>query len=53
MQKKYNLALEKIEKALKLAPGGSELWKYLQNRREYVLHATGGKQQSDADQTLP
>jgi Tfp pilus assembly protein PilF len=53
MQKSYNLALEKIENALKLAPSGSELWKYLQNRREYVLHAAEGKQQSGADQTLP
>jgi spermidine synthase len=53
MQKKYNLALEKIEKAIKLAPDDSELWKYLQNRREYVLRAAEGKQQSGAGQNLP
>jgi tetratricopeptide (TPR) repeat protein len=53
VQKKYNLAMEKIENAMKLAPEGSEIWKYLQNRREYVLRAAEGKQQSDADQTPP
>jgi spermidine synthase len=53
IQKKYNLALEKIENAIKLTPSGSEFWKYLQNRREYVLRAAEGRQQSDLNQTLP
>jgi len=52
MQKKYSLAVEKIEKAIKLAPIGSELWKYLQNRREYVLRVAEGKQQPGAGQAL-
>lgn len=53
MQKKYSLALKNLEDALKLAPNGSELWKYLQNRREYVLNAAEGKQPPGSDQTLP
>jgi spermidine synthase len=53
MQKKYNLALKNLEDALELAPSGSELWKYLQNRREYVLSAAEGKQQPGSNQMLP
>ena len=52
MQKKYDTALEKIEEAIKLVPSGSEPWKYLQNRRDYVLRAEG-TQQSGSDQMQP
>jgi len=52
MQKNYNLALEKIDRAIKLTPRSSAQWKYLQDRREYIL-AAEGKQQSGADQALP
>lgn len=53
MQKKYNPALKNVEKALELAPNGSEIWKYIQNRRENVIRAIEGTQQSGSDQTLP
>jgi hypothetical protein len=53
LQKKYSLALKTIEEAIKLAPGSSEIRKYLQNRKENIIRAAEGTQQSDPDQTQP
>jgi len=39
MQKKHDLALKTLEKALALAAGDSDLRKFLENRKELVLRA--------------
>ncbi len=39
LQKEYSLALKTIEEAIKLAPGSSEIRKYLQNRKENIIRA--------------
>jgi len=39
MQKKYDLALETLEKALKIAPPDSQLREYLEGRKQHVVSA--------------
>ncbi len=45
MQKKHNLALQMLEKALQFASNNPELRDYLQNRRGFVMRAAQGTPQ--------
>lgn len=48
MQKKYDLALQRLEKAIALASNNAELRDYLLNRKEFVLRS-----HKEAEQTGP
>jgi spermidine synthase len=52
-QKKYSDAIKMIEEAIKLAPGNIEIRKYFQNRKENIIRATKGTQQSGPNQVQP
>jgi spermidine synthase len=49
LQKKYNLALKTLEKAIALVSNNSRLLDYLHNRRELVLRAAQGAKDANDD----
>jgi len=53
MQKKYSEALKIIEQAIQLAPDSNEIREYFQGRKENIISATEGTQQSNPGQELP
>jgi len=53
IQKKYDLALDILEKALELAQDDPEARTFLQNRKELVLRASEGARQSESAGTQP
>jgi tetratricopeptide (TPR) repeat protein len=53
MQKKYSEALKIIEQAIQLAPDSNEIREYFQGRKENIISATEGTQQSNPGQKLP
>lgn len=53
LQKKYDLAVKTLEKAIALVSNDSKLLDYLQSRRDFVLRAAKGQQQTSPAGSQP